>query len=267
MKDEAKPMDAHAALRELATFSCDSQGQPFCDCPSCCARAAVAKMDAATPVARAAPANGEEVEERTELGRRLESRMVDLRDALQADELERLRSWKAEASAVLDEWEATWEAFGRPGKLGESKAKAVAALARRPTPTPAAANGGEVEVFNRCLAAIQTQRQRHGNEQWFDGRDWCERRITKLRDIALARHAPPASGDHPTLEDRYKYALTYVLNDAAKRTIDERVEALQRENERLRTALETIRDKYKGKPVVGCACCITARRALDGERT
>jgi len=41
----------------------------------------------------------------------------------------------------------------------------------------------------------------------------------------------------PTLEDRYKYALAYVLNDAAKRTIDERVEALQRENERLRTLL------------------------------
>lgn len=44
------------------------------------------------------------------------------------DELDRLRAWKAEALAVLGEWEFVWEAAGRPGALGESKARAVARL-------------------------------------------------------------------------------------------------------------------------------------------
>jgi hypothetical protein len=41
------------------------------------------------------------------------------------DELDRLRRWKAEATAVITEWEAVWEAAGRPGRLGESKARAT----------------------------------------------------------------------------------------------------------------------------------------------
>lgn len=46
-----------------------------------------------------------------------------MRDA--ADEIARLRAWKAEALTVLAEWEETWEAAGRPGRLGGSKAIAV----------------------------------------------------------------------------------------------------------------------------------------------
>lgn len=45
-----------------------------------------------------------------------------------ADTIETLRRWKAEAMTVLDEWEATWEAAGRPGHLGQSKAVAVRQL-------------------------------------------------------------------------------------------------------------------------------------------
>lgn len=40
-------------------------------------------------------------------------------------ELQQLRRWKDEALAVLNEWEQVWEALGRPGQLGESKAAAV----------------------------------------------------------------------------------------------------------------------------------------------
>lgn len=40
-------------------------------------------------------------------------------------EAEQLRGWKAEARAVLGEWEQTWEAAGRPGALGASKAVSV----------------------------------------------------------------------------------------------------------------------------------------------
>lgn len=47
------------------------------------------------------------------------------------NELERLRGWKTEAMTVLDEWEAAWEAAGRPGELGSSKARATAAEIRR----------------------------------------------------------------------------------------------------------------------------------------
>jgi hypothetical protein len=39
-------------------------------------------------------------------------------------EIDRLRRWKAEAMAVLGDWEKVYEALGRPGQLGESKAKA-----------------------------------------------------------------------------------------------------------------------------------------------
>jgi hypothetical protein len=41
------------------------------------------------------------------------------------DELQRLRAWKAEAIEVIGSWEQVWEALGRPGRLGESKAAAV----------------------------------------------------------------------------------------------------------------------------------------------
>lgn len=44
------------------------------------------------------------------------------------DELERLRAWKAEAMEVLGQWEQVWEAAGRPGPLGGSKAEAAARL-------------------------------------------------------------------------------------------------------------------------------------------
>lgn len=44
-----------------------------------------------------------------------------------SDELARLRQWKAEATAVLDQWDRLHIALGSPGRLGESKA--VASLA------------------------------------------------------------------------------------------------------------------------------------------
>lgn len=44
-----------------------------------------------------------------------------------AREADRLRQWKAEAVAVLEGWEAVWEALGRPGTLGQSKSAAVLA--------------------------------------------------------------------------------------------------------------------------------------------
>lgn len=45
-----------------------------------------------------------------------------------ADELEHLAQWKAEAVEVLNAWEQVWDAAGRPGPLGSSKAEAVARL-------------------------------------------------------------------------------------------------------------------------------------------
>ena len=42
-----------------------------------------------------------------------------------ADEIERLRAWKAEATEVIGQWEQVWDSLGRPGRLGESKAAAV----------------------------------------------------------------------------------------------------------------------------------------------
>jgi hypothetical protein len=36
-----------------------------------------------------------------------------------AAEIDRLRRWKAEATAVIERWDALWELLGRPGRLGE----------------------------------------------------------------------------------------------------------------------------------------------------
>lgn len=41
-------------------------------------------------------------------------------DALK--EIDYLRRWQIEMIAVLSEWEKVWEAAGRPGQLGQSKA-------------------------------------------------------------------------------------------------------------------------------------------------
>lgn len=47
------------------------------------------------------------------------------------EEVAHLRRWKAEATEVLNLWEAVWELLDRPGALGESKAKSVLAEVRR----------------------------------------------------------------------------------------------------------------------------------------
>lgn len=44
------------------------------------------------------------------------------------DEIARLRRWKAEAIDVLAAWELVWDAAGRPGRPGQSKAEAVRRL-------------------------------------------------------------------------------------------------------------------------------------------
>lgn len=47
-------------------------------------------------------------------------------------ELAQLRKWKAEAAEVLMKWEAVWQALGRPGPLGRSKAEnSLAEVERR----------------------------------------------------------------------------------------------------------------------------------------
>lgn len=47
------------------------------------------------------------------------------RTRIACDELAALRRWKAEAREVLIQWEAVWEAAGRPGRLAESKTLAM----------------------------------------------------------------------------------------------------------------------------------------------
>ena len=47
--------------------------------------------------------------------------ILALADALTA-KVERLTRWKAEATEVLAGWERVWDALGRPGPLGASKA-------------------------------------------------------------------------------------------------------------------------------------------------
>ena len=52
------------------------------------------------------------------------SEVTDLA-ATAADEIEQLRRWKSEAIAVIDQWEAAWEAAGSPGQLGDTKSGAM----------------------------------------------------------------------------------------------------------------------------------------------
>ena len=50
------------------------------------------------------------------------------------EQMARLEAWKAEAVEVLGQWEQVWEAAGRPGPLGGSKAEAVARMLTERTP-------------------------------------------------------------------------------------------------------------------------------------
>lgn len=43
-------------------------------------------------------------------------------------EIDNLRRWKSEALQVFTEWEEVYDAIGRPGPLGASKAANIAAL-------------------------------------------------------------------------------------------------------------------------------------------
>jgi hypothetical protein len=43
----------------------------------------------------------------------------------QREELEFLRRWRAEAKAVIEEWDRVWEELGCPGSLGQTKAQGV----------------------------------------------------------------------------------------------------------------------------------------------
>ena len=61
--------------------------------------------------------------------RRSQQAWADLRA-----EVARLEAWKAEAVEVLGQWEQVWEAAGRPGPLGGSKAEAVARMLTERTP-------------------------------------------------------------------------------------------------------------------------------------
>jgi hypothetical protein len=51
--------------------------------------------------------------------------MAEIACAPRRNTTARLRQWKREATTVLVAWEAVWEAAGRPGRLGQSKAAAM----------------------------------------------------------------------------------------------------------------------------------------------
>ena len=56
-----------------------------------------------------------------------------------ANDIDRLERWKAEATAVINQWESMWERLGRPGQLGQHKSDAVVELVSRLT-RPAASH-------------------------------------------------------------------------------------------------------------------------------
>lgn len=42
-----------------------------------------------------------------------------------ADEIEQLREWKSQAMVELGKWDLVFDALGKPGRLGQNKAKAA----------------------------------------------------------------------------------------------------------------------------------------------
>lgn len=58
-------------------------------------------------------------------------RRVHVRPACTPPEVESLRRWKAEATQVLDEWDRVWDALGKPGALGSSRALSSLAAVER----------------------------------------------------------------------------------------------------------------------------------------
>jgi hypothetical protein len=65
-----------------------------------------------------------------------------------------LTEWKAEAMAVLSEWEQTWHAAGRPGRPGSLKAVAVREMIERLTAPPSA---DEREALATVIARVSAE--------------------------------------------------------------------------------------------------------------
>lgn len=82
---------------------------------------------------------GYEVVERVELEN---LRLDDVAVAELEAEIERLRGWKESAMSVMAEWDAVFEALGRPGPLGGSKATSALAEVER---LRAESGGGDAE--------------------------------------------------------------------------------------------------------------------------
>lgn len=84
-------------------------------------------------------------------------------------EVDHLRAWKAEAMAVHVEWEATWQAAGRPGRLGGSKAVGVRE---------------EVERLRAALAAAERDREQLGTlaDSWMRAASTEEARLARVTD-------------------------------------------------------------------------------------
>jgi hypothetical protein len=55
---------------------------------------------------------------------------AEFAESLEAD-LVNLTDWKSGAMIVLSEWESVWEACGKPGHLGQSKAGAVLSMIKQ----------------------------------------------------------------------------------------------------------------------------------------
>lgn len=70
-------------------------------------------------------------------------------------EVRELEAWKKSAMQVLDEWEKVWEAAGRPGKLGASKAASVLALL--PKLRDALADTHRMDALESTLIALTNQ--------------------------------------------------------------------------------------------------------------
>jgi hypothetical protein len=89
-----------------------------------------------------------------------------------ADEIERLRSWKQEATIVLDEWDAVAaRALDGVKNLGQSKAWIVGAELGRLEAENARLRGELENVQRDRMAGIQVERLRALITEWADSED------------------------------------------------------------------------------------------------
>lgn len=110
-------------------------------------------------------------------------------------EVDRLRQWQAEATAVINGWEAVWLAAGQPGPLGGSMSRNVAAEVERLRANQRTAE--DAAVLDEAELAVRNADEDDERLSHIEDRAWGLRRmdVMELARLVRARRVEEPPGD------------------------------------------------------------------------